>query len=184
MRYLLMAAAILAGCSEGEDGCGAEEADDDARACAEDGGGLVTGEVTATCSTGVRWTGGDSESSLMRPGGDCIGCHVAVGEGPRYLVAGTVHGAVADEDDCAGLQGAVVRITGADDKVYELTTNAAGNFSLSECETIALPYTASVSFEGQTLPMLTPQEDLNCATCHTAEGAQEAPGRITLPSGL
>ena len=38
----------------------------------------------------MKWTVGDRESPEMHPGRSCIDCH-AKGEGPRFLVAGTVY---------------------------------------------------------------------------------------------
>lgn len=85
---------------------------------------------TATCSSGLLWTGGDDEENAgpeMNPGQDCIACH-ASGEGPHYTVAGTVMGAYGDPDDCLGVEGVTVAITDADGVVTELTSNASGNF--------------------------------------------------------
>src|SRR5215204_5409730 len=93
------------------------------------------------CSTGSTWNGGNEESPLMHPGGDCIGCHGS-GEGPRYSIAGTVMGAFDDPTDCEGVDGVTVRITDADGAVHEVTTNRAGNFFLTE--DVPVPYTAEI----------------------------------------
>lgn len=143
-------------------------------ACNDGSGSTPSG----ACASGEFWTGGDEESPLMRPGGDCIECHDS-GEGPNLSAAGTVMGAYDDVDDCNGVQGVTVRITDANGDVHELTTNAAGNFYTNE--SIPTPFTAEVEKDGAVSPMLTSQVDTNCASCHTAEGANGAPGRIVAP---
>jgi|GEM_PF-2177453 len=135
---------------------------------------------SALCSSGQLWTQGNQESPVMKPGGDCISCHRSYNEGPLYAVAGTVMGAFDDQDDCAGVQAVTVQITGADGVVTTLLTNAAGNFSSHAV--IATPFTAKViGSDGSERAMMTPQTQTNCMTCHTAQGANGAPGRIVAP---
>lgn len=151
---------------------------------------------TASCSSGSMYTGGGGEEgdddavdtaaatdeeeggATMSPGRDCISCH-ASGEGPDYTIAGTVMGAYDDIDDCNGVTDVTVTLTDADGVVTTLTTNAAGNF-FSTAE-LVMPYTVELSAGGQTRAMSTAQSDGNCATCHTADGANDAPGRILAP---
>jgi hypothetical protein len=155
--------------------CDAEDDDDDEG----EHGGLVETVSTDVCSTGQRWAGGDEESSRMHPGGDCIGCHTDRGEGPRYLAAGTVHLRLDEPDDCFGVEGATVEITDANGEQWAQLTNAAGNFYVERDEgPIAMPFTAKVIVDGVERVMATPQTDANCATCHTAGGANLAAGRI------
>jgi hypothetical protein len=119
----------------------------------------------------------------MEPGGDCIGCH-ASGEGPVFLFAGTVMAASNDDTNCSGVSGVTVRITGADGNKIELVTNSTGNFFWSgTAGTIVFPYTAEVSRNGVTVAMQSPRSasETNCASCHTASGANGAPGRIVAP---
>jgi hypothetical protein len=131
------------------------------------------------CSTGNVWSGGDEESPLMHPGGDCIGCHSAEGEGPIYTAAGTVMAAYDDPEDCYGVEGVLIRLTDADGNVHEATTNAAGNFFFAA--DVSTPFTAEIERDGVTSAMLTPQVDGNCASCHTEVGENGAPGRILVP---
>ena len=133
----------------------------------------------AVCSTGSAWEGGDEESPLMHPGGDCIGCHSSGGEGPKFAIAGTVMAAMDDDTDCNGESGVTVEITGADGAVLTLPTNAAGNFYSSK--SVATPFTALVRKGDAVRAMSAAQSDGNCVTCHTAEGANGAPGRIQAP---
>jgi hypothetical protein len=145
---------------------------------------LGTGDLFAQqggCLSGMKWTGGNSESPEMHPGGNCISCH-ASGEGPRFLVAATVYRKLDEPTDCYGVQGAVVELTDAKGRLVSLKTNRAGNFMLrARGQTIAMPFTAKVKFADQTAEMATPQSTGNCASCHTAQGANGAPGRILAP---
>ncbi|MCY1021396.1 hypothetical protein [Pyxidicoccus sp. MSG2] len=144
-------------------------------------GGTLEPTSTTECSTGKKWTGGDSESPLMHPGGDCIQCHTERGEGPRFVVAGTVHATAHEANDCAGVEGAQVVITDAQQKSYTLQTNASGNFFLraGDAQGFTFPYTARINVAGVQRAMSTPQNTGACASCHTTTGTNEAPGRIT-----
>jgi hypothetical protein len=142
----------------------------------------------AACSTGEVWTGGDDGSALMHPGMDCIGCHAQGGgedegedesEGPLYTVAGTVMGAFDDPDDCYGVEGVTVNILDADSTLFQLVTNAAGNFFTND--PVVLPYTITLDDGVAQNAMVTPQSDGGCAVCHTETGENAAPGRIVAP---
>jgi hypothetical protein len=75
--------------------------------------------------------------------------------------------------------GAVIVITDANGQEFQLDVNSSGNFTSRE--SIATPYKAKVVTALGERPMLTPQTDGDCNSCHTPEGEQAAPGRITLP---
>jgi hypothetical protein len=127
---------------------------------------------------------GAGESALMEPGGDCIGCHSS-GEGPAFTVAGTVMAALHDDTNCSGVAGVTVRLTGADGNQIEVTTNATGNLSYRHTGAggLTFPFYAEVSRNGATVAMLTPRTaaETSCNACHTAGGANGAPGRIVAP---
>ncbi len=127
------------------------------------------------CEAGC-WTNGNSGSTMMHPGGDCIGCHQSVGEGPIYSVAGTVAYGLESEYDCEGVPDVTVRIVDREGQRHDLHTNAAGNFFTYEA--FSTPYTASIILDGVEREMSAPQTNLNCASCHTDFGAQGALGRI------
>jgi mono/diheme cytochrome c family protein len=149
-------------------------------ACTTPGDSAETGsnQDTAACSSGEEWTRGNDGSSQMNPGEDCVACH-ASGEGPNYTLAGTVMGDYDDPDDCNGVGDVVVRVIDADDNVLELTTNSAGNFYTND--KIAPPYTIELEHNGATSSMASAQSEGGCASCHTAAGAEGAPGRIVAP---
>ena len=145
-------------------------------------GGLVAQVSNDECASGLRWAGGDEESPRMYPGRECVGCHQQRGEGPSYLIAGTVYEMVHEADDCFGLDGVTVEITDANGSQWSLPTNDAGNFFLSESQgPVAFPYRAAVVMGGNRVEMVTPQSDGRCLTCHTSTGAMGAAGRIMAP---
>jgi hypothetical protein len=148
----------------------------DAGASIADAGAIAAADAGGIpCSTGRFWTDGASGSPLMKPGSRCLDCHRSTA--PRFLVAGTVHGAANDGDDCFGIAGVVVHMVGQDGAVVEATTNEAGNFYvlLDGGATLRIPYTASVSFDGDDVAMENDQTNHDCASCHTERGF---PGRI------
>lgn len=146
------------------------------------GGGSLEPVAVSECASGQKWTGGNSGSELMHPGGNCIQCHSDKGEGPRFTVAGTVYAGAHEADDCAGVEGAEVVITDAQQKSYTLKTNASGNFFLraGDAQGFAFPYSARVTYNGTQRAMSTQQSTGACASCHTAQGTSGAPGRINV----
>jgi hypothetical protein len=132
------------------------------------------------CSTQAVNAG---ESELMEPGGTCIHCHASY-DGPSFTLAGTVMSELHDDTNCAGVADVTVAITGADGMRVELASNANGNFKLDHWPgTKLFPYTAEVSRGGVVSKMLTARQqgENDCNTCHTATGANAAPGRIVAP---
>jgi hypothetical protein len=139
---------------------------------------LEAPKAPKNCSTGVAWTGGDEPVQFMRPGADCITCHLDQG-GPALSSAGTVMGALDDADDCIGIEGVTVQITDADGTLHEMVTNKSGNFYTNEA--LPTPITVTLVYEDRTTSMLTPQTDTNCMSCHGNPPANAAPGRIVAP---
>lgn len=171
LRVLLLPLFLVMACDEGG------EPDDDGGE-----GGRVAEVSVDECASGRKWVGGNEESSLMRPGGDCIGCHTREGEGPRFLVAGTVYETMDAANDCFGVADATVEVTDADGEVWSLSTNEAGNFWIGQSDgPLAMPYTAKVVLDGMELAMVTPQSEGSCASCHTDTGLNGAAGRIFTP---
>ena len=117
----------------------------------------------------------------MNPGKACIACHSS-GEGPGFAIAGTVYPTGHEPDLCFGTSMAQIIITDATGKTLSpVVPNSAGNFYLSATTTIALPYHAAVVANGKTRAMSAAQTSGDCNSCHTQNGANGAPGRITLP---
>ena len=137
---------------------------------------------TDVCVSGRRWIGEDSRDEEMRPGSECLGCHLKT-DGPPLVAAGTVYGVLDNaeqiERDCYGLEGVEVEIEGADGQLWTTTTNRAGNFFFDgEPAWLAKPYVARFRYttaEGQLVePQMvqTMPSYGGCAHCH--DGRAEA----------
>jgi cytochrome c553 len=134
------------------------------------------------CSSKVYWTQG--QNSMMAPGQPCIACHKRSGEGPLYTIAGTVYPTGHEPDNCNGISGTEndvkVIVTGANGAVLTLTANSAGNFYTTA--PVAMPYKVKVvDGNGMERSMFTTATDGDCNSCHTQNGTNAAPGRVTLP---
>ena len=135
-----------------------------------------------TCLSGMKWTNGNAGSPEMHPGSSCIDCHSS-SEGPRFIVAGTVYQKFDEPNDCYGVEGVVVQITDAKGKVTRLTTNLAGNFTASaRAFSFTMPIKVKIIYKDKERAMMTAQSTGNCLSCHTARGANGAPGRIIIPT--
>jgi hypothetical protein len=149
--------------------------------------GLTRGFSSApACASGATWTAGNSESDQMNPGQACRVCHLAQEPGKAYFFMGTAYSAPHEADLCAAADvatDAVVEILDTSDVVQlTLPINAAGNFrSLRTTANVPVPYKARVKAGGKTNAMAGAQTSGDCNSCHTAAGAEGAPGRILLP---
>ncbi|MCU1281972.1 MAG: uncharacterized protein JWM53_5518 [bacterium] len=132
-----------------------------------------------TCTSGQTWTDGNNGSSRMNPGMACINCH-SQNDAPRFTIAGTVYPTGHEPDRCYGTSAAQVIITDAAGQMLTLTPNSAGNFSASRAS-LVLPYNAKVVANGMTRAMSAAQTSGDCNSCHTQNGDNGAPGRLTLP---
>jgi len=140
----------------------------------------------SVCASGEIWTYADKDSPLMNPGRSCVQCHAEENDpthAPLYTVAGTVMVAPNEDDDCRGAPGMTVVITGADGVETRMVGNSAGNFWLAPDIQIAMPYTARIENRlGGVRQKLMPVSDGDCASCHTRDGANGAPGRLVPPA--
>lgn len=142
----------------------------------------------AQCTSGVTRDQSEPEGAEMMPGHACIQCHrqenAAAGEAraPLFAIAGTVFPTGHEPDDCiaTSAEGAQVIITGADGATFSANANTSGNFYVLTDE-LELPFRAKVLFDGKERSMGTAQSTGDCNSCHTATGANGAPGRIVLP---
>jgi cytochrome c553 len=144
--------------------------------------GIVDGvdfNTPTTCTSGATWTRGDRGSSSMHPGAACIACHKTSG-GPAMTIAGTVFPSGHEPNDCNGINaGASVVVTDSKGKVVTLPVNAVGNFYVNSL--ITPPYNAKVVKGGVERAMVASQTTGDCNSCHTVDGATNAPGRIVSP---
>ena len=106
----------------------------------------------------------------MRPGEDCISCHGGgTGAEPAkaWTLAGTVYPALDAEPE-AGLEGAQVEVTDANEVSFTLRTNLSGNFYSSEA--LAFPLKRlCIAYGG----------DERCMTQAAQNGSCKAPGSTT-----
>jgi len=166
-------AAVLFGSTAG--GCGepADPAPSDVRSVSED-----------ECLSGRKWVGGTSGDPKMHPGRECSECHHEERDDTSaFAVSGTVYRGFEETNDCAGVEGATVRIEGAEGGTVEVPTNAVGNFYLEESDfTLETPLETEVRFDGQSRNMKVELYDANCNSCHGSERTSARdPGRIVIP---
>ncbi|MBT3221902.1 MAG: hypothetical protein HN348_22740, partial [Proteobacteria bacterium] len=125
-------------------------------------------EETTECLSGYKWVGGDSESSSMGPGHQCISCHEDEGA-PEYAFAGTIYAGPTQADDCFGEEGVTIRLVDDNGDTWETTSNEAGNFYLSLADnSVAYPATAYTVSGGVESEMTDPVYQGECNKCHDA----------------
>ena len=161
-----------------------------------DAGNLDTGDASPDaapgCASGIMWTMGNTGSANMHPGAACNACHSAT-RGPNLTFAGTVYrGGLHDINDCDGTgQPAplTVVITDKNGQTATLTANDAGNFYLQAPKGkgggggggFHAPFRAKVVSGATQHAMVGSVTSGDCNSCHTASGANGAPGRILAP---
>jgi len=140
------------------------------------------------CFSGKQWIGGKRGDPRMYPGRDCLGCHLD-NDGPELMLGGTVYPFVQADyspdaaanfkkkqsgEDCFGLEGVELKITGGDGQEFRVTTNEAGNFFIEGKATdLVKPfnvegfYTDPVTGKLSNPRMGTPPSYGGCARCHT-----------------
>ncbi|NNB87048.1 hypothetical protein [Corallococcus exiguus] len=151
--------------------------------------GVEPGPAPTTCASGRIWTeatGGTG--ATMAPGYACRNCHLRQAPSMAYFFMGTVFPTLHEADGCdARLQepsNVKVEILDLEDQVrLTLVPNSAGNFMSTTLQpSFPMPYRARlVGPDGTSRMMATPQSNGDCNSCHTEQGAQNAPGRIALP---
>lgn len=124
---------------------------------------------------------GEDTGPTMRPGENCISCHSSGGEADdhRFTAAGTVF-PTAGSKKSEGIEGAIVRLRGADGGTIELRTNSVGNFFTKK--RLAADPQPEVVFEGRVAQMGTVAgANGACNNCHTQPPRNAAPGRVYVP---
>jgi hypothetical protein len=142
----------------------------------------------SVCISGKQWIGGKRGDPRMYPGQDCVGCHLD-NDGPELMLGGTVYPYVqsaANDDalgkfkqqqsgqDCFGIEGVKLTITGGDGQEFEVTTNEAGNFFVEGKATdLVKPfkvlgyYDNPVTGKPDAPEMFSRPSYGGCARCHT-----------------
>jgi hypothetical protein len=154
-------------------------------------GGTTESVSRDVCVSGTRWIGESTSDPEMSPGSDCLSCHVE-NDGPPLVAAGTVY-AVADnasqlENDCFGLEGVAVELEGADGRLFQTTTNRAGNFYFDGYPIdLMKPYVARLSYTNAEGRVSNPQMIVTephyggCAACHDSRAVATPALDITDP---
>lgn len=132
--------------------------------------------ISTVCTSMMTWTSGNTVT--MRPGESCLSCHTT------FTIAGTVYPTAHEPDDCYGSRSTgnlTVVITDANGTTTSIPVNGVGNFFATAA--VAAPYQAKVvdSTAGTERDMTVSQTVGDCNSCHTALGANNAPGRIVVP---
>jgi hypothetical protein len=119
---------------------------------------------------------------LHRPGQPCTACHDgALGDPPLFTVAGTIF---LNANSLEPAVGATVSLTSSDGKVFNATTNAAGNFYTSESEfTPVYPMKVEVTANGVNVKMTSEVgRDASCAKCHSDPAGPTSAGHVYIPA--
>lgn len=151
------------------------------------GGGGATGggggTVMTTCASNLTWSFGDTTAG-MNPGEACIACHTMKNKGPRDGFMGTVYPALHEAKLCmvtsvpAGVTVEILDMGGTVRSTLSVGAFSDGNFR-GGTTGVPSPYRARIKVNGQLrAEMMTPQTNGDCNVCHTAQGAQGAPGRL------
>ncbi len=146
-------------------------------------GGGGGGNVMTTCA-GTTWAFGNNLGVRMNPGEACQSCHSSRRRGPIAGFMGTVYPSLHEAQLCtvtnvpSGLKVEILDSSGVVRQSFAISALNDGNF-YGGTVGVPSPYTARVVVNGVvTSQMLTPQTNGDCNSCHTALGAQGAPGRI------
>jgi hypothetical protein len=193
--YVLAAAVALMACDPtppplpGGNGAGGNGvggngvADADLSITVTDGGITVPdGAMPTNCTVGPSGALGLVPVDTMAPGTACVACHLGIGK-PLYI-AGTVYPANAphDADLCLGVTGVQVEIVDANGGKHLYDVNSSGNFvDQSPLELWPSPWTVATVKGSARRPMIGTVTSGDCNACHTAAGAQDAPGRVLAP---
>ena len=119
-------------------------------------------------------------TARMLPGRFCEACHVKDGQASyrTWTASGTVYGKPDASCNEGGLEGVLVELLDANDRVLiTLTTNRSGNFFTAEDLGLGA-FRARISKDGKMREMSGLQPTGGCAACHYPGGV--APGRIFL----
>lgn len=142
-------------------------------------GGAGPAECTVTHAFSLQ--PGETTGPLMRPGDNCLRCHVAGGEaaGKPFSFGGTLF-LTADAGLCDGVEGVTVRVTDADGKTVSVVSNAVGNFWSAEA--LKPPFSIVAEKDGRLRPMPVTTPTGGCKLCHSyPDAVGGTTGRIRAP---
>jgi hypothetical protein len=148
-----------------------------------DGGvALTDGGMPTHCTLGAAGAIALIPTETMAPGTACGACHLVIGK-PLYI-AGTVFPTLHEADLCLGVSDVKVELVDNSGATHLLDVNSSGNFlDNSLLELWPSPWTVAVVRGTARRPMVGTVTSGDCNSCHTAPGANSAPGRILAPDG-
>ena len=146
-----------------------------------DGGvALGDGGMPTNCTLGAAGALALVPVETMAPGTACVACHLAIGK-PLYL-AGTVYPTYHEPDLCLGVTDVQVEIVDSMGATHTLPVNSSGNFLDQDIFSLwPSPWTVAVTRGAARRAMVGTVTNGDCNSCHTAAGANAAPGRILAP---
>ena len=137
----------------------AASADDGGRVVVTTDGGTVSNTpptpYTDPFANAPPFTPGVGPNGKHNEGRDCLqsGCHDSNGDGPAFLIGGTIY------SDYAGkvpLAGAEIRIVDKNGKATSTYSANGGNFYISAKSGVAFPVVVGARTSSSTRPMITP----------------------------
>ncbi len=141
------------------------------------------GAPTTCASSAFYDMSSELPGELMNPGLSCPTCHIG---GLNFYIAfsyaGTVMAGPHEKDRCKSLppDGGRVEILEADGGAgFVFRPNASGNFKTLDAG--PSPFIARISVGGRSRNSQATHTSGDCNTCHTEQGANGAPGRLTWP---
>ncbi len=146
-----------------------------------DGGvALGDGGMPTNCTLGAAGALALVPVETMAPGTACVACHLAIGK-PIYI-AGTVYPTYHEPDLCLGVTDVQVEIVDSMGATHTLPVNSSGNFLDQDIFSLwPSPWTVAVTRGAARRAMVGTVTNGDCNSCHTAAGANAAPGRIVAP---
>jgi hypothetical protein len=135
-----------------------------------------------SCANGPAGVVAVIPAETMAPGTACLTCHLATNAGFLYI-AGTVYRDYHEPDLCLGVTGVQVKVEDAQGSVHMLDVDSSGNFLDNSVSALyPTPWTVAVVSGSQSRAMVGTVTSGDCNSCHTASGANAAPGRIIAPT--
>ncbi len=148
------------------------------------GGGGGSGPVMTTCASNLTWQVTHASPGFIAPPPLSPKLHTMKHKGPLEGFMGTVYPALHEAPLCmvstvpSGVTVEILDMAGTVRRTFTISAFSDGNFHGGTVGSPS-PYRARVKLNGVVKSeMLTAQTNGDCNSCHTAQGAQGAPGRI------
>lgn len=145
-------------------------------------GGVAIGDggMPTNCTLGAAGAVALVPVETMAPGTACGTCHLAIGK-PLYI-SGTVYPSFHEPDLCLGVTDVQLELVDKNGATHTLPVNSSGNFLDQDILQLwPSPWAVAVVRGSARRPMVGTVTNGDCNSCHTAAGANGAPGRIVAP---